>query len=69
VEQQEQDIQAESRLGDAMAALGPGARKLMELWLDGRSRAEIASETGLSADIVSELCVAAFRQLHELLAR
>lgn len=68
MEQQEQDIQTQSRLGDAMAALDPGARKLMELWLDGRSRAEIAAETGLSADMVPELCAAAFRELQTLLA-
>lgn len=57
-----------SRLDEAMARLDPQFRQLMELWLDGRTRQEIAAEMRLCQEAVSTLVEAAFKQLQRLLS-
>ena len=65
----ETQIETPNRLGSAMALLDPQSRRLMELWLQGRSRTEIAAEMRLSEDTASSLIDRAFHELRRMLAR
>jgi len=56
------------RLDEAMARLDPPFRRLMELWLEGRTRQEIAMEMQICEDAASTNFVAAFKQLRQLLS-
>ena len=62
-------IETPNRLGAAMALLDTQSRRLMELWLQGRSRAEIAAEMRLSEDTAASLIDRAFHELRMILAR
>ena len=57
-----------SRLDEAMARLDPQFRRLMELWLEGRTRQEIAMEMKLCEEAASTNFDAAFKQLRQLLS-
>jgi DNA-binding NarL/FixJ family response regulator len=62
-------IETQGRLGEAMALLDPQSRRLMELWLDGLTRKEIATELQLCEEAVSTITGTVFKQLRLLLAR
>jgi len=62
-------IETEGRLGEAMALLDPQCRRLMELWLEGLTRREIATETQHCEAAVSTIIDTAFKQLQTLLAQ
>jgi RNA polymerase sigma factor (sigma-70 family) len=61
-------IERQGRLGEAMALLDPQSRRLMELWLEGLTRKEIATELQLCEETVSTIIDTAFKQLRTLLA-
>jgi RNA polymerase sigma factor (sigma-70 family) len=61
-------IETQGRLGEAMALLDPQSRRLMELWLEGLTRKEIATELQLCEETVSTIIDTAFKQLRTLLA-
>ena len=67
--QVEAQIEAPNRLGSAMAVLDTQSRRLMELWLQGRSRAEIAAEMRLSEDTAAAVIDRAFHEVRRMLAR
>ena len=62
-------IETQGRLGEAMALLDPQSRRLMELWLEGLTRKEIAMESQLCEESVSTIIDKAFKQLRTLLAQ
>ena len=62
------NIEDRGRLAGAMAMLDQQSRRLMELWLDGRTRREIAMEMRLCEDAASAIIDTAFRELRMLLA-
>jgi DNA-binding NarL/FixJ family response regulator len=62
-------IETQGRLGEAMALLDPHSRRLMELWLEGLTRKEIATESQLCEESVSTIIDMAFKQLRTLLAQ
>ena len=62
-------IEARGRLGEAMTLLDPQSRRLMELWLDGLTREEIANELKLCDETVSTIIAMVFKQLRTLLAQ
>jgi DNA-binding NarL/FixJ family response regulator len=62
-------IEAQGRLGEAMALLDPQSRRLMELWLEGLTRKEIATEMELCGETVSTIIDMVFKQLKTLLAQ
>ena len=59
----------QGRLGEAMALLDPQSRRLMELWLEGLTRKEIATELQLCEETVSTIIDMVFKQLQTLLAK
>jgi DNA-directed RNA polymerase specialized sigma24 family protein len=63
------DIDTRNILSEAMDLLAPPSRRLMELWLEGLNREEIAKELGLCEGTVAEMFDTAFRQLRVLLAQ
>jgi DNA-directed RNA polymerase specialized sigma24 family protein len=69
VHEVETQIETPNRLGSAMALLDTQSCRLMELWLQGRSRAEIAAEMRLSEDTASAVIDRAFHELRRLLAQ
>lgn len=58
-----------SRLDEAMARLDPQFRRLMELWLEGRTRHEIAMEMQLCDEAASTNLIKAFKHLRRLLSQ
>ena len=62
-------IETQGRLGEAMALLDPQSRRLMELWLEGLTRKEIAMELQLCEETVSTIIDMVFKQLQTLLAQ
>ena len=62
-------IETQGRLGETMALLDPQSRRLMELWLEGLTRKEIATELRLCEEAVSTITGTVFKQLRSLLAR
>lgn len=62
-------IETQGRLGEAMALLDPQSRRLMELWLEGLTRKEIATELQLCEETVSAIIDMVFKQLRTLLSR
>jgi DNA-binding NarL/FixJ family response regulator len=62
-------IATQGRLGEAMALLDPQSRRLMELWLEGLTRKEIATEMELCGETVSTIIDMVFKQLQTLLAQ
>ena len=62
-------IETQGRLGEAMALLDPQSRRLMELWLAGLTRKEIAAELQLCEEAVSTIIDTVFKQLRTLLAK
>ena len=62
-------IEARGRLGEAMTLLDPQSRRLMELWLEGLTRKEIATELQLCEETVSTIIAMVFKQLRTLLAQ
>ena len=62
-------IETQGRLGEAMALLDPQSRRLMELWLEGLTRKEIATELQLCEETVSTIIAMVFKQLRMLLAQ
>jgi len=61
--------EAPGRLGEAMALLDPQSRRLMELWLEGLTPKEIATELQLCEEAVSTTIHTVFKQLRTLLAK
>ena len=55
-----------NRLHALMGLLEPQSRRLMELWLAGRNREEIATELEFGEEAISALFDTAFRQLRSL---
>ena len=62
-------IEAQGRLGEAMALLDPQSRRLMELWLEGLTPKEIATELQFCEEAVSTIIRTVFKQLRTLLAK
>jgi DNA-binding NarL/FixJ family response regulator len=62
-------VEAQGRLGKAMALLDPQSRRLMELWLEGLTRKEIAMELQLCEETVSAIIDMVFKQLRTLLSQ
>ena len=62
-------IDTQGRLGEAMALLDPQSRRLMELWLEGRNRKEIATDLQLCEDTVLTIIDMVFKQLRTLLSQ
>jgi len=62
-------VEAPGRLGEAMALLDPQSRRLMELWLEGLTRQEIATELQLCEETVSTIIDMVFKQLRTLLSQ
>jgi DNA-binding NarL/FixJ family response regulator len=62
-------IETQGRLGEAMALLDPQSRRLMELWLEGLTRKEIAMELQLCEETVSAIIDMVFKQLRTLLSQ
>ena len=61
-------IKNRDRLGEALGLLDPRSRRLMELWLTGMDRHEIATEMRLCDAAAAALFDTAFRQVRALLA-
>jgi hypothetical protein len=55
------------RLGEALARLDPRSRRLVELWLAGLGRREIAAELRIRDEVVGAIGATAFRRLRTLL--
>jgi DNA-binding NarL/FixJ family response regulator len=62
-------IEIQGRLGEAMALLDPQSRRLMELWLEGLTRKEIATEIQHCEAAVSTIIDMVFKQLRTLLSQ
>ena len=62
-------IEARGRLGEAMTLLDPQSRRLMELWLEGLTPKEIATDLQLCEETVSTIIAMVFKQLRTLLAQ
>jgi DNA-directed RNA polymerase specialized sigma24 family protein len=62
------EVETMGRLDVAMARLDPQFRRLAELWLEGRTRQEIAMEMQLCEDAASTNLDAAIKQLRRLLS-
>ena len=62
-------IEAQGRLGEAMALLDPQSRRLMEVWLEGLNPKEIATDLQLCEETVSTIIAMVFKQLRTLLAQ
>ena len=55
------------RLGEALARLDPQSRRLVQLWLAGLGRREIAAEMRIRDEVVEVIGETAFRHLRLLL--
>lgn len=66
--QPEDHSMTHTRLEDAMGMLSAISRRVIELWLEGRSKAQIAAETGLGEEEVSEIGLEAIQQVRASLA-
>jgi DNA-binding NarL/FixJ family response regulator len=62
-------VEAQGRLGKAMALLDPQSRRLMELWLEGLTPQEIATELQLCEETVSTIIDMVCKQMRTLLAK
>lgn len=62
------EVEVQDRLGDAMKLLTPQSRRLVELWLEGFSRQEIATDLRIDEREAAALCVRALHQVRRLLA-
>ena len=62
-------IEAQGRLGEAMALLDPQSRRLMELWLEGLTPKEIATDLQLCEEGVSTIVDMVCKQMRTLLAK
>jgi DNA-directed RNA polymerase specialized sigma24 family protein len=51
-----------------MSELEPQARRVMELWLEGRSHAEVAAIVGLPPRAIAAIRSASLRRLRERIA-
>lgn len=56
-----------NRLGEALARLDSRSRRLVELWLAGLGRREIAAEMRIRDEVVGAIGETAFRRLRTLL--
>lgn len=59
--------ESQDRLGEALSRLDPRSRRLVELWLAGLGRREIAAEMRIRDDVVAAIGGTAFRRLRQLL--
>jgi DNA-binding NarL/FixJ family response regulator len=57
------------RLGETMALLDPRSRRLVELWLAGFNRRQIAAELRICEESAAVIGDAAVREVRRLLAR
>lgn len=64
---QRTDDEPQGRLGEALSRLDPRSRRLVELWLAGLGRREIAAEMKIRDEVVAVLGEQAFRHLRLLL--
>ena len=62
-------VEAQGRLGKAMALLDPQSRRLMKLWLEGLTPQEIATELQLCGETVSTIIDMVCKQVRTLLAK
>lgn len=62
------DVGSRGRLGQSLALLDARSRQLMELWLAGLNRREIAAEMSICEDAASSLENEAFHQLRRFLS-
>jgi DNA-directed RNA polymerase specialized sigma24 family protein len=62
------EVETMGRLDGAMTRLEPQFRRLAELWLEGRTRQEIAMEMQLREEAVSTKLDAAIKTLRQLLS-
>jgi DNA-binding NarL/FixJ family response regulator len=63
------DVESHNRPGEALALLDAQSRRLMELWLKGLDRKQIASELGVCEEAAAAIFDTAIRQLQTLLCR
>jgi hypothetical protein len=54
-----------SRLDAAMAGLDPWSRRLMQLWIDGKSHSEMATALGLTEEELLAALPASVQRLQE----
>lgn len=68
---EKRDVQATglSRLDNALAQLDPQSRQIMELWLEGVTDSDVASQLALPERVVEVIRARAFWQVRELIAR
>ncbi len=62
-------VEAQGRLGEAMALLDPQSRRFMELWLEGLTPKEIATDLQLCEEGVSTIVDMVCKQMRTLLAK
>jgi DNA-binding NarL/FixJ family response regulator len=62
-------VEAQGRLGKAMALLDPQSRRLMELWLEGLTPQEIATELQICEETVSTIIDMVCKQVRTLLTK
>ena len=62
------DVGSGDRLGESLALLDARSRRLMELWLAGLNRREIAAEMSICEEAAASLGDEAFRRLRRFLA-
>jgi hypothetical protein len=66
--QPEEQAPTHNRLEEALAMLSPISRRVIEWWLAGLSKPQIAMKVGLLEDDVSQIGHQAIRQVRDLLA-
>lgn len=66
---EKRDVQATglSRLDNALAQLDPQSRQIMELWLEGVTDSDVASQLALPERVVEVIRARAFWQVRELM--
>lgn len=68
---QKRDVQATglSRLDNALSQLDPQSRQIMELWLEGVTDSDVASQLALPERVVEVIRTRTFWLVRELIAR
>ena len=67
--QSEEQSTTHNRLEEALAMLSPISRRVIEWWLAGLSKPQIAMKVGLLEDDVSKIGMRAIQQVRDVFAR
>lgn len=67
--QLEEQATTHNRLEEALAMLSPISRRVIEWWLAGLSKPQIAMKVGLLEDDVSKIGMRAIQQVRDLFSR